>query len=97
MLEECLLNRVPVNAADRAGNTPLHCAAHAGQLEAVQRLLVVPQIKLNVKNRLGDTPLHQVGKIQNYKEFLLSRFSHLGLLERSCGNCEAFEVGWSGL
>ena len=30
-LEECLLNRVPVNCVDRAGNTPLHCASHAGK------------------------------------------------------------------
>ena len=58
LLEECLLNRVPVNAEDRAGNTPLHWASHAGHLDCLQRLLGIDQVNVNVKNRAKDTPLH---------------------------------------
>ncbi len=58
MLEECLLNRVPVNITDRAGNSPLHCAAHSGRLDCLERLLAVPKINVNARNRMGDTPLH---------------------------------------
>jgi ankyrin repeat protein len=49
-----------VNAKDATNNTPLHWAAGAGHLEAVQYLLSRPDIKLNEQNLLGDTPLHRV-------------------------------------
>ncbi len=63
-VEECLLNRIPVNLPDRSGNTPLHWAAHSGHTDCLNRLLAVPHIKLNATNRLGDTPLHQVREIE---------------------------------
>lgn len=49
-----------VNAKDATNNTPLHWAAGAGHLEAVNYLLSRPDIKLNEQNLLGDTPLHRV-------------------------------------
>lgn len=52
------MNRVPVNVTDRAGNTPLHCAAHSGQIACLDRLLAVAQINVNAVNRMGDTALH---------------------------------------
>ena len=52
LLEECLLNRVPVNVADKTGNTPLHCASRTGQLACLERLLnVVPSVNVNAQNR----------------------------------------------
>ena len=48
LLEDCLLNRVPVNAPDCAGNAPIHCAAHSGQVDALKRLLTVPVSELEI-------------------------------------------------
>ena len=45
LLKECLVNRLPVNQMDPAGNTPLHWASRAGQLECVRELLAVPQVR----------------------------------------------------
>jgi len=61
-LEECLMNRVPVNLGDRSGNTPLHWAAHSGQLVCVERLLGTGHLFIAAKNRLGDSPLHHVNE-----------------------------------
>ena len=38
---------MPVNQTDPAGNTPLHWAARAGQLDCVAELVAVNQIGLN--------------------------------------------------
>ena len=43
----CPSNRMPVNQTDPAGNTPLHWAARAGQLDCVAELVAVNQIGLN--------------------------------------------------
>ena len=52
LLEECLLNRVPVNVVDRTGNTPLHCAARTGQTACLERLLSIrPRVNVNAQNR----------------------------------------------
>lgn len=59
LLEECLMNKIPVNAVDMAGNTALHWAAHSGHLDCLQRILAVPHVKTSLRNRVGDTPLHQ--------------------------------------
>ena len=49
----CPSNRMPVNQTDPAGNTPLHWAARAGQLDCVAELVAVNQIGLNkVKNNI---------------------------------------------
>ena len=49
----CRSNRMPVNQTDPAGNTPLHWAARAGQLDCVAELVAVNQIGLNkVKNNI---------------------------------------------
>ena len=56
LLRECLANKMPVNQTDPAGNTALHWAAKAGQLECLLDLLAVPQISINKTNKLGDTP-----------------------------------------
>ena len=57
LLRECLSNRMPVNQADPAGNSPLHWAARSGQLDCLTELLGVAQISLDKTNKLGDTPL----------------------------------------
>jgi len=56
LLRECLANKMPVNQTDPAGNTALHWAARAGQLDCLLSLLAVPQISLNKTNKMGDTP-----------------------------------------
>ena len=37
----------------------MHFILYVGQVDAVARLLSVPQLAVNAKNRLGDTPLQQ--------------------------------------
>jgi len=56
LLKECLDNKIPVNQTDPAGNTALHWAARAGELDCVMLLLSVGQIGINKTNKLGDTP-----------------------------------------
>ena len=43
----------------RAGYTPLHVAAHFGQINMV-RYLLSQGVRVDVQNELGYTPLHQV-------------------------------------
>merc|ERR1711874_668820 len=56
LLKECLDNKIPVNQTDPAGNTALHWASRAGELDCVLLLLSVGQISINKTNKLGDTP-----------------------------------------
>jgi len=83
LLEECLLNRVPVNVADKTGNTPLHYASRTGQLACLNRLLnVVPPVNVNAQNRLGDTPLHLAawkGHIECINAFRCTGLADLGI------------------
>lgn len=57
-LEECLLNKIPINAQDKAGNTPLIWASNGGHVDCVAALLSNNLILLDSQNRLGDTCLH---------------------------------------
>lgn len=57
-LNECLNNKIPINAQDKAGNTPLHWAALGGHAECITALLSTNLVHLNTQNRLGDTSLH---------------------------------------
>lgn len=57
-LAECLTAGVSVNGLDRAGNTALFWAAHAGHTACVRLLLQRPSIHIDVQNKLGDTALH---------------------------------------
>lgn len=59
LLDECLLNQVPVNSIDLAGNTGIHWACRGGHHDCLGRLLQLGnQVKVDLENRLGDTPLH---------------------------------------
>jgi len=57
-LNECLQNKIAINAQDTAGNTPLHWAANGGHIECVEALLDNHLVLLDSTNRLGDTCLH---------------------------------------
>jgi len=57
LLKECLVNRLPVNQCDPAGNTPLHWAARSGHMDCLALLLGVQQVAVNKANKLGDTAL----------------------------------------
>lgn len=57
-MEECLQNKIPINAQDKAGNTPLFWASHGGHIDCVEALLDNNLIMLNSQNRLGETCLH---------------------------------------
>ena len=48
-----------INTTDRRGNTPLHLAAEAGNLDLVKTLATQPGVDLNTPNRLLQTPLHK--------------------------------------
>lgn len=47
-----------INAQDKYGWTPLHCAAHHGNSLIVQKLLTFPDINIHALNRQGKTALH---------------------------------------
>ena len=51
-------DKAKVEATDEKGETPLHWAAEAGQLEAAQEL-VRRGAKVEAKSKIGDTPLIQ--------------------------------------
>ncbi|RYH29293.1 ankyrin repeat domain-containing protein [archaeon] len=46
-----------VNAQDKYGWTPLHCAAHHGSVQCVQKLLTC-NVNLRLKSKAGKTCLH---------------------------------------
>ena len=48
-----------VDQPDDLGNTPLHYAANAGHVDAVQELLTAFGAPVNAVNSAGDTPLHK--------------------------------------
>jgi len=61
LLQECLDNRLPVNATDKADNTAVHYACHSGNLECLRMLLERVDtriLKLDLANRMGETPVH---------------------------------------
>jgi hypothetical protein len=47
-----------INAADKYGWTPLHCAVHHGHIQCVKRLLAHPSIQIEAVNKQGKTALH---------------------------------------
>jgi len=57
LIRECLVNRLPVNQADPAGNTALHWAARTGHTACLQELTAVKQVAVDKQNKLGDTAL----------------------------------------
>ena len=57
-LNECLDNKIAINAHDKSGSTPLYWACHGGHTECVEVLLQNNFIELNGQNKLGDTALH---------------------------------------
>ena len=54
LLEACPSD---VTVLDSAGETPLHCAARAGNIQICQLLMAVSTQPLNVQSKKGDTPL----------------------------------------
>ena len=59
LLEECLANKVAINAQDKTGNTPLHWAAKTGSVDCLNRLIRFKNLDVNARNKLGETALHQ--------------------------------------
>ncbi|CAH1796968.1 unnamed protein product [Owenia fusiformis] len=57
-MKDCIKNKVSVNGLDKAGNTPLHWAAHGGHIDCMKLLLAAGNIQLDVQNKIGDTALH---------------------------------------
>ena len=57
-LNECLDNKIAINAHDKSGSTPLYWACHGGHSECVDLLLQNNFIELDAQNKLGDTALH---------------------------------------
>ena len=53
-------NGADCDSETKAGYTPLHVAAHFGQLNMV-KFLLGQGVRVDVQNELGYTPLHQVG------------------------------------
>lgn len=51
-LTECIGNGVSVNGLDKAGNTAVHWAAHAGHINCLVPLLECQNIDVNVQVKL---------------------------------------------
>ncbi|EEB18980.1 ankyrin repeat-containing protein, putative [Pediculus humanus corporis] len=52
------LTKIDVNKQDNEGNTPLHFASQAGQVEAINYMLsICPNVEIDARNSLGFTPL----------------------------------------
>ena len=49
------------DAETKAGYTPLHVAAHFGQINMV-KFLLANGVRVNVQNELGYSPLHQAAQ-----------------------------------
>jgi len=72
LLRECLLNKMPVNQGDAAGNTALHWAARAGHMDIISALLAVPQVQLNTSNTLARPQSKQQqwpGRLELFRSF----------------------------
>jgi len=54
--------KAPIDAKDRDGWTPLHCACHSGHLEAVDKL-VAYGANVNIATSNGSLPLHYFVRI----------------------------------
>jgi ankyrin repeat protein len=63
-VQSLLKQRVDVNAPDVDGMTPLHWAAHWGELETV-KLLLAAGANAKAANRYGVTPLHEATLLAN--------------------------------
>ncbi len=64
-----------VNAEDKYGWTPLHCAVHHGNIQCVKRLLSHPSIQIESVNKQGKTALH-LGCAHNRGTIVFLLLSH---------------------
>lgn len=48
-MRECLKQGVSGTGLDKAGNTPLYWASHAGHVDCVRELLALPRLAVNVQ------------------------------------------------
>jgi ankyrin repeat protein len=71
-VEELLANGAHVDSRDKAGRTPLHCAAFLGHIKTVEVLLAYAA-DVNAKDNKGETPLHHAagGGMPDIAELLL--------------------------
>ena len=58
LVQLLLDHHADVDVRDVFGNTLLHCAAAAGQLEVGRLILLKLNVDINSRNRTGSTPLH---------------------------------------
>ncbi len=81
-LAELLIARgADVNARSKAGNTPLHSAAHDDRATDVARLLIAHGAEINATNDEGETPLHLAARwarVENV-ELLIAEGAELNL------------------
>lgn len=67
------------NARDKYGNTPLHYAALAGNVEVVKQYVAIPDVDPAVRNNDGDTPFDFSLENRNCAIALRGRLLELGI------------------
>ena len=88
---------VPVSRMDSQGNTPLHWAAAAGQLETA-KILITKGADVNGTNRFGCTPLLSVARAKaapEIVELLVSSGARADAVDQS-GENALHKLAWFG-
>ena len=74
------------NAQDKYGNTPLHYAALAGNVEVVKQYVALPDVDSNVRNNEGETPFHFSLENRDCALVLRGRLQELGIEASDSGS-----------
>jgi hypothetical protein len=82
-----------VNAKDKNGATPLHCAGYEGFLDVVKALMIEKNIDVNVQDNDGFTPLHYAEMHKDVVQLLLNAGANQNIRTYGDKDDEEFSFG----